>query len=560
MSNLNQIESRKSLKRKLNELDETIKSDKVNIKLDNKHVNQSRNQLPTERSTKQNFLQLFRSSKSENVCDRNFISIEGSNKKDNNFSEEKVDINDVYCYQTDLEENCKQNFSNQIKRIKCQSSSNKEFDNSINQIDQTSYKKKCDRNNQLNHIGNQKDQCIDGRIRNLIANQNETIYNQQIVAEKQIKQILFQSPSNLNPIQTYFNPYSDQTTAKRLEENPYFKTSPNLIEECKVVSNKTNKIETQFTSLEQQTVNLEQHEASLFTGNIQEQQIKSSIDNQKQIENEKDLISLNSNLGRNIVSLNSGSNLSSSNSSSTSSSFTLSTFSTTTLTDSLSNTLFNTISNSSPTSNAIKSNSTKKSFTTTSESNDQPDCTKLGPKSKILSQITNEQNTKKKLKSNVTIDKSCKAIRLCEESALNIPTDLTQTDSYNERPKTSEVVNSNQNKFNKPADYQTALTQQQQNLENDQQSQVNSNISTNNRTKSSSSVHPFFNFNNSTSAIQINKSNSVVDSNLGTNSNNISNFRLHSKLEQVQATLEMKELWTEFSGLGTEMIVTKSGR
>ena len=36
--------------------------------------------------------------------------------------------------------------------------------------------------------------------------------------------------------------------------------------------------------------------------------------------------------------------------------------------------------------------------------------------------------------------------------------------------------------------------------------------------------------------------------------------KLHNKLEQVQATLEMKQLWNEFNDLGTEMIVTKAGR
>lgn len=36
--------------------------------------------------------------------------------------------------------------------------------------------------------------------------------------------------------------------------------------------------------------------------------------------------------------------------------------------------------------------------------------------------------------------------------------------------------------------------------------------------------------------------------------------RLHSKLESVQAHLEMRALWNEFNALGTEMIVTKAGR
>ena len=42
--------------------------------------------------------------------------------------------------------------------------------------------------------------------------------------------------------------------------------------------------------------------------------------------------------------------------------------------------------------------------------------------------------------------------------------------------------------------------------------------------------------------------------------NTLSNGRLHSKLEAVQATLEMKQLWNEFNELQTEMIVTKAGR
>jgi hypothetical protein len=35
---------------------------------------------------------------------------------------------------------------------------------------------------------------------------------------------------------------------------------------------------------------------------------------------------------------------------------------------------------------------------------------------------------------------------------------------------------------------------------------------------------------------------------------------LHQKLVTVASQLEMKALWDEFDGLGTEMIVTKAGR
>ena len=35
---------------------------------------------------------------------------------------------------------------------------------------------------------------------------------------------------------------------------------------------------------------------------------------------------------------------------------------------------------------------------------------------------------------------------------------------------------------------------------------------------------------------------------------------IHQKLSNLNAQLEMKQLWDEFDSLGTEMIVTKAGR
>ena len=49
---------------------------------------------------------------------------------------------------------------------------------------------------------------------------------------------------------------------------------------------------------------------------------------------------------------------------------------------------------------------------------------------------------------------------------------------------------------------------------------------------------------------------------------NVSSFKqpppsfqpMHSSLNDIECTLETKELWSKFNELGTEMIITKSGR
>jgi len=58
--------------------------------------------------------------------------------------------------------------------------------------------------------------------------------------------------------------------------------------------------------------------------------------------------------------------------------------------------------------------------------------------------------------------------------------------------------------------------------------------------------------------LDMNKSDSENGSN--TNSSNEIKKQLHPKLANIKMILESKSLWDEFDKLGTEMIVTRSGR
>lgn len=453
----NQIENRKSVKRKLNDLND---------------VNQLTNQITSQSS--------------------NQAGKKQQRRKNNN-------VRFVQKHQLDYDETKQENNVNQIKKIKCQSSKN----NSISSFDSIS----VDPNESHNLIGNQIDNQINDQINQNLQNSDQNL--------KQTAQNAVQNQNIVHFNQTY---KSNQTSYLILDQTKNFETKSS--NQNLVMPNK--KLETQS------------FQGDIFTHS--QIAIKNRpIDNQKQTVdcsntgNHKSLLNDNSNwnsdFGFNVcsnlssdlslnISSNTGSNLNSNWSSNVKSNINSST-------NFNKNLRSNSISSSNLFSTIIALNSSNSiDLNRKHQRTDQETEIKSFESSKIVNQNLNDNKKRPKVNATSILD--------------NTISDKSYDNS--KRSKITEVVNIN--KFNKTTD--SSITKDVPKI---QSAQKNSQNSLQNNVLNASSNE------------QTNR-NSIQS----TRQSKLTTGRLHSKLEQVQATLCNELLWNEFNALSTEMIVTKSGR